>query len=1168
MRGRRFLAEDINITRTRRRHKKHRKRFLPKILIIIFLLIAVMAGILSFADIGGNVVLGIAEQYIKDNYKIELTAENMTGNPVKGYTVHNFELADSEGNIFLSGGYLSGRVNFSALMSGKIRLAEISIGQLSTDIEQLITALQKIDFSGTKAAARTITILSSPAYADDINAVPEIPLDRFTLKDSRITSSYAVIDVNAITADLKAFNIDIDASVNGIPVAGTIDLREESGLTAINRSSMTLGSGKIIATGGLLNGELDLHAMAEDIDLKEITALYPSAMKPEYYDGKANINLDITGSTDNPKAAGSIDYSGSKFANFPFERFSANVNYANYRVGISNIQASAFNVPVQGEIAAAKRPGENISVMIKLDGSEANLEGLDKVLGIPELKGLSGKVESFSANISGYIDALSGLVNLTAPRIAYDGRAITNIRTQMKLAKSDTAQVDGKFTFEGANGYINGTVSSVLLSPQMNITAKIADLDVKRVQNMIPDASDYKLSGKITASVNVKGGINNPVISGSLNSQEFSAMDQILTRPAVNFTFKDKTLTLTKAEGTLNGMPININGTVSPLPSNNPSLNVNATITMTPASLKAYVPDISQYNIKGSINAGIKVQGSVNSPSVNLLASSQRLQADISGNAITARDMELTTALNGDLAKLDKISLNASAKSITANGITVSGLNAKVDKNGDKITLSSLGAKSGSGSLTGSGSATVSGKEPLNFNFAFKNLALAPLASASGVDLKGSLSGNLKVSGKNTNPAITFTANVPALTAQGFTFSNMQADISGTMEGLKLNKFRADVEGAEISASGTVQIQPALKVNVSINGKNINVSKLLKDNPDLQKNLSGTANLSFNLTGSDKNITGKGSLTSPAFTAYGLKLTSINLPLAYTGSNNIFASNGATAKLYGGNLKNSLTFNINKMTFTDNIDASGVNVNSLVQDVSGGLQGKITGTGKLNMKINGSVKDSVTYSGTGNFSMGAGGITGFKWVDLATRLYGTKGINYVNVSAPLILQTGKLTLKSGSIVNANKNDKIYKYAKLTQNGTIDFSGKTSTMNFMTEGSINYQIVSLLQGGAKGALKSLVSGKSSSGEDFRTVSVRISGKTSSPSFSSLKVGDTTLKAQGQQAAAKVQEKAKEKASEAVTSGKRKAETAVKKTTTKVKDEVSKGIKKGLGGLFKK
>lgn len=1192
----------------------------------MLLLLFIMAGIFSFADIGGDTILSFAEKYIMDNYKLELSADRITGNPIKGYTVHNFGLADINGNKFLSGGYLSGRVNFSALLSGRIRLAEISLGQLSTDIEQFIENIQKIDFTASSSTPAN-TIFASPAYAEDINPVPEIPLDRFTLKDSHFTSSLAAIDVDTITADLQAFGIDIDAKVNGLLLTGTINMGEN--FTSINSSALKLGSGKITATGGLMNDILDLHATAERLNLKEIASLYPSALSPEDYEGTADINIDITGSTKNPRVTGSVDYKGSKLAGFPAERVSANVNYANYRVGISNIQASVFNVPVQGEIAAAHRPGENISVMVKLDGNEANLDGLDKILGIPELKALSGKVSSFSANISGYINALSGLVNFSAPRIAYDGRALTNIRAQMKLAKSDTAQVDGKFMFEGSQGYLNGSVASVLVRPNMNLTAKIVDLDIKRIQNMIPDASDYKLSGKITASVNVKGSMNNPVISGSLNSQEFSGWDQKITKPAVNFTFANKTLTLNKTEGTLNGMPVNLSGTISPLPSSNPNLNINATITMSPASLKAYVPDISQYNLKGNINAGIKLQGSMNNPSVNLLVSSKTLQAM---NMITARDIELTTALNGDLAKLERITVNASAQSVTAQGITVTGINAKVNKDGDKITLASLGAKSGSGSLTGSGSASVSGREPLNFTFAFKNLALSPLASASGIDLKGSLSGTLKVSGKNTNPSIAFTAGVPELTAQGFTFSNMQADISGNMEGLKLNKFRADVEGVEVSASGTVQINPALKMNIALNGKNINLSELLKDNPELQKNLSGKADLAFNLTGTDKNITGKGTLTSPAVTAYGLKLTDITLPLSYAGNNNTFASTNGTAKLYGGILKNSLTFNTDKMTFTDNIEASGVNVNSLVQDVSGGLEGRVTGTGKLSMKINGSVKDSVTYSGTGNFSMGAGAITGFKWVDLAARIHNSKGINYASVSAPLTLQTGKLILKSGSIANANKNDPIYKYAKLTQNGAIDFSGKDITMNLMTESSVNYQLINALQGGTKGGLETVLkggitniqdglkaflsggmkeAGKAASTGDFRTVTLKISGKAASPSFSSLKIGPTTLKAQEQKTGTtttnvnantgtkavqeKVQQKTQQvqkaltekasntvnKAVEAIIPSKAKNNNTQKvsagtkqntgtkeKVTEKVKEELTKGLKKGLGGLFKR
>ncbi|MBQ7155581.1 MAG: hypothetical protein IJR85_08530 [Synergistaceae bacterium] len=1309
---------------------KRRRSGFTKFLLGLGMLAVILAVIFSVADIGGNIILGLAQNYLAENMNLTLKAESITGNPVKGYRLNNFELSDSEGRQILSAGFLSGRVNFPALLTGKIRLAEIALGGMSMDVDTLIATIQ--NFPAQLPTAKTspdiaagFTLTASPAWAEQENTMPDIPLDRFSVRESRFSSSYGTITVNEIGADLQNFDVDVDAKLNDIPLTGTIDMGESAGLTGINRSDLRLGSGKITATGGLAgNDSLDFHASLENLDLQEMTGLYPQLLKPEDFSGKANINADVTGTLDSPRAFGTIDYSGAKIYGFPVERVSTSFNYADYRVGLSNIQANVFNVPIQGEIAAASRPNEKLSVMVKLDGSEANLDGLDKILGIDELKGLSGKVETFSANISGYVDKLNGLVNFTAPRIAYAGRALTNIRAQMKLSQSDTAHVDGKFAFEGAQGFIQGQVASLLVNPDMNITAKIVDLDIKRVENMIPDASDYKLAGKITASVNVKGTAANPAISGSLNSPEFSGFDQKITKPVINFAFANKTLTLSKTEGTLNGMPINISGTVSPLPSGNPNLNINATISMTPASLKAYVPDIDSYKLKGNINAGVKIQGSVNSPSVNLVASSPNLQAM---DMVNAKDIELTTALNGDLAKLDRISVNAAAKSITASGVTFSGVNARIDKDGDKIILGGLNAKSGSGSITGSGTADISGKSPLSFSFRFTNLALGPLASASGVDLKGNLTGTLKISGSNTNPGIALTANVPSLSAQGFTLTGVAADVSGNMNSIKLNRLRADVEGAEVSASGSVQISPTVKPSITIKADNVKLARLLPD-----YDVSGTASLNFALSGEGTNISGKGSLTSPSLKAYGISLSGINLPLAYSGSS--FTSNGgtakfyggtlknnlslnidsmkytdnltasgidagalitdvskdmkdtisgkanltlnvsgtganvsakgtltspafkaygfslsnvnlpitysnnklvsapATAKLYGGTLKNNLTFDMNTMKFSDNIDVNGADVNALIQDVSGGLEGKITGTGKLTMKLNGSAKGKTTYSGSGSFSMGAGAISGFKWLDLVSKVHGTNGIRYASVNAPLTLQTGKLILKSGSIANANKNDPMYRYAKLSQNGTIDFGGKDVTLNLQTESVINYQLINALQGGGKGGLEALFKGgvssledglkaflrgglsgaeKNASTGDFRTVNLRISGKAASPSFSGLKIGPSTLKTQTEQKAGQstdkkqdtqqnLKEKILDRAIEVIAPGAKKNQTAAPKVNTpaktqpqtkqtqtqsktqtqtqkqnvrqqvenKVKEELRKGLQKGLGGLFKK
>ena len=1133
----------FKLKRRKKRSKsspKRKEKAFRRFLFGMCVLLIILGLIFAFADIGGNIILELAKNYLNENYQLSLNAEKITGNPVKGYTLHNFSLDDNSSQNILSAGYLSGHINFLALLTGKIRLAEIEIGSMNMNVEEFISAAQKLTrenltgkeifttdkfyllhsslLNGKNYSPAKLLFSASPAFAADVeNIMPDIPLDYFKIKDSKFFSQIGTLEVKEIIADLKKFDIEIiDAAFNEIPISGKIDMGEGAGLTGINSSELNFGSGKILATGGLYGETLDFHASCENFSLEELTA-FSTSLKAEDFDGTANFNIDAAGKLDNVKIFATIDYKGSKVYGFPVERASANVNYGvkDNSISVSNIQANVFNVPIQGEVYFA-----NNSIRIKLDGSEANLDGLDKILGLPELKGLKGKVSLFNANISGTMKELNGLVNFTAPRISYNGRAFTNIRAQLKLLKSDTAHLDGKFNFEGSQGYLQGQIASVLKSPSLNVTAKIVDLDVKRVQNMIPDASDYKLNGKITASVNVKGSVNNPVISGSLNSQEFSGFEQTITKPEIDFTFTNKTLVLSKTKGTLNGMPINLTGTIKPLPSENPGLNINATILMSPAALKNYVPDIEEYNLKGNINAGIKITGSVNNPSVRLLASSENLQAM---DMINAKNLELTTALGGDLTKLDKINLNVSAKNLTASGVTFSDVNAKLDKDGDKITLSSFNSQSGtgknSGKISGSGFASVSGKSPMNFNFEFTKLDLGMAAFDSG---------SLKISGTLPNVAI---------------------------------NFNADVEGF------------------------------------------GPTNLNFTLSTSGNNLTGKGALTSSALKIYGINITNINLPLTY--SANRFTSSNGTANLYGGSAKNSFAFNTETMTFTNNLEASNVDINALIQDASGGLDGgKITGKGKLTLRLNGSAKDKLTYSGSGNFSTGAGSITGFKWLDILSKVHGTKGINYASINAPLTLQTGKLILRSGSIVNANKNDPIYTYAKLTQNGTIDFSGSEVRLNLMTESNINYQLINAIQGGTKGgleailkngvkgledSLKNFLSGgmkeaeKRASTGDFRIVSLRISGKAVSPSFSSLKIGPSTLKTDTQQNNSsdnKQQDNLKERIidrtidmiipdkKEQQQNAQPQQQNTRPKIEDKVKEELRKGLQKGLGGLFKK
>ncbi|MBQ7170010.1 MAG: hypothetical protein IJR63_08955 [Synergistaceae bacterium] len=1074
---------------------------------MILIMLAVSGLLFTFADIGGNIALNIAKSHLSRSYGISLSAEKITGNPIKGYTIQNFGLTDTASSIdIFSARFLSVSLNLSALVTGNLRLAEISLGGISMDVDDFAGTVRKLALqSPSKPAEVSLSFMAAPAYAED--DMPNIPIDRLSIVDSRFSSRMLVLDVRKIIADVVKLNVDVDGKVNGLPMKGSINM---DGLTDVNRSELYLGTGKIIATGGLNDGRLDLHVSAEDFDVAEMTALYPAMFKAEDFSGKADFTASISGTADKPRISGSVDYLGTKIYGYPIERASANFTYSGGRMSVSNIQASAFNIPIHGEIAAVFLKDEPASLMVKLDGSEAYFNDMDKILGIPELKDLSGRVSSFSVNISGTPDALSGLASFTAPKVAYDGRTLTDLRTQMKLVGSNTANVDGKFTFEDAPGYISGSVSSILKTPQMNLTAKIAGLDIKRIESMIPDAPRYKLDGKITASVTVKGTASSPDVTGEISSPEFSGWGQKIIKPALNFTYSGNTLTLSRTEGTVNGMPLNVAGKISDIPSANPKLDINATITMTPSALKEYVPDIDSYSLKGTINAGVKITGDVNNPSVRLLAQSDNLQAM---DMVTAEGLEVTTALDGDLSKMEKISVNIAAESLTASGITLTGANTSVSRNGDSVILGGLRAHSGQGTITGAGTASLSGKSPLDFSFRFSDLALETLAASSSIDIRGKLSGVLRLAGENSAPAVTMSANIPALTVSGITADNVTAEVSGNMNRL----------------SGTVK--------------------------------------------------------SPSLSANGLKLSDVNIPMSFSGNN--LASKGGTAKIYGGTLNNSLTFSTDTMSFKDDISADSVDVGRLVHDVFPQLEGRISGAGRLAFTVTGSAK---SYSGNGNLSVGQGAITGFKWLDIFTRLHKSDGLKFSGVNAPMTLQTGLLTIKAGAAMNAVKDDALYRYVKLSRDGTVNFAGKVATVDFTTESSVNYQMIRAIQGGIKGGIEALFKGgvsgfqdnvaeflkggisgakEEASAGDFRAVTLRVHGRTDNLAFSGLKIGESTLKAdtKQQKKPGNVREKVTEILSDSLKPNPQ-AQTPREKVEERLKEELRKGIQKGLGDLLRR
>ena len=617
-----------------------RQRFIRRTITLSVMVIAVIVLTVSFINLGGDMLLTLAKNYFSENMNINLKAESVTGNPLKGYTLKNIELEYEDGKKILSAESLTGYLSISSLLKRQLRLSEIFTSGVSFDAEEFVNVLKDMNLHYEAMNTDTINIFSSPAFADETEQANIIHLDRLRITKSRIHSRFVVINISKIDTDFRKFRAEIDADINGLPLKGNADLGDDSVFTSINRADMNFGTGKITAVGGLFNDNIfDIHATAENLNLNEITAIFPDVLSSNDFDGSLNLNLDVTGTKESPRVFGSIDYKGTKIYGLPVERMSANYNYSvsDKMLAVSNIQASAISIPVQGEISATNLFAENSAVRIKLDGSETNLERLDELLNIPALKSLKGKIDMFNVNINGSMKSLNGLVNLSAPKITYEGRTLSDFKIQMKLAGSNSANVDGKFTFENANGYIQGNIESLLKGSDMNITLKIADLDIKRIENIIPDYPNYDLAGKITLSLSVKGRMSKPLITGSLSSNEFMMRSQKVIGPEINFTVRDRALTIDKTEGTINGIPIAVTGTLKSFPSSNPELDITA-------------------GINGKPESSARITGMLNNTSITLMAmSEEKLSPDIE---IKNESQDITPGVESGEIEITSIDIN------------------------------------------------------------------------------------------------------------------------------------------------------------------------------------------------------------------------------------------------------------------------------------------------------------------------------------------------------------------------------------------------------------------------------------------------------------------------------------------------------------------------------
>ena len=739
-----------------------------------------------------------------------------------------------------------------------------------------------------------------------------------------------------------------------------------------------------------------------------------------------------------------------------------------------------------------------------------------------------------------------------------------------------------------------GTISvSGGVAPALNLKAAADKVQIGDLAALVPQLESFLVKGLVTADMTVTGEPGNPAVAGTVSFEDGSAMGFPVS---ASTTVAMKDLKVNLKPLTVNAIGIPTKGDVfADLGGKTPSIKVNMNTDgpVTAETLRKNLPSLPA-ELSGQVDAvNVAVEGPVNA-----LKGSAQIKADklmLGGASVT--DTLFKAAFN--------------SKGL----ITVSG-----------------GSNLAGNPATLKGTVNAGGKEvAADVAFSVKDFDLAMLPKivpSAPANIKGKVNAAFTVKGKGSaitaggkidSPRVSLNdmnidkVNVPvAFQGSTVTFKNaslvfMELPVTKVNGSITMGSDNlAFKEMSAVVANGTIKMDSVLKF-----GKNLNGTYDLKLNGiDLGNvmntfgaaSLGASGKLSGGLKGelSDTDITGDGSLSIPVFSLTGLKFEQIRSSLKL--SKMVASLPDFSSKFAGGTIDGNASMDINKMTYELGASLKGSQLKTIIDQMAPALGGGLTGTLTGEYKAAGKLSP---FTLDGSVSSAGGRMYGFKQyqsiVNAVAALHGNKGIAYANARIPFSNDIEKLTLKDGTVINAEKGDGIYQYIKA--NGTFAYAGN---LDINVDGSINAMLVNtaastlsgamaaggaaaLLTGGA-GGIAGLIGGgiagasKSWGVNDFRNLTFHVGGTIDDPKIGSFKVNGKTWNAkEAQQENAKVTnvkdqaknavEKAKEDAVNKLTeklTGKSGAESGSGKNSVRdqLNDALNKELEKGLNSLFGK
>lgn len=1062
------------------------------LLIVIGVVVLIVVAAMSI-DYGTGLVRDKVAEAVRDSLDSQVARGSVSGNPFKGYRLSDIAIV-ADGEEVLVAEEISAKVSVISLLTGGPPVSMLEISGFHSDVDKINRLISRI----------------KPGEGEG-----ELPIKKLRIVDSTFQSEWANVNIRDVRLVFAGEEIqtDLDLVADELPVKGELDLTRAGDAWSIVRMDVDIGQGKLTAKGELVP-ELSVKGALKELEVSSIVDFWPEA-DPSLYKGDFSTEFAAEGTWLDPDISGNFDFTGEMLAGIPVEQATARWRFRSNRLDVADLDMRFFGFPLAGSLAFVFDPGTPPRMLVKLQGSAADLEALAKVS--EKLEGVSGTLDKFAVDLQGPVASPEGRVDFEAGKLGYKGYTVSDTVLDARI-KGGNVTISGKSVFEGAPVTVGGNVSNFMTDPAVNVSGTLRSLSLEAARDLVPALKEMKASGRVNANYKVSGRSPDFVISGKTWSDKLSVMDYVFSKVSSFFDYNVKADTLRFSDLKAGWKEANITGSgkISKLSSENRSGDIAIRAgNLDSAFFAEYYPPVAEYDLKGTMAIEAKIKGALSKPTVDVSLTSPSLSVK---NAYRFTNLKAGTSLESIPAGMPSdIRLDMSADTATAAGMVLRNVEVGLRKKDKVVTISEGKAVLGGGNVSATGTVTLA--EPVEkttldlvVSASKVNLGKVSIGSGKGLPASGVITAEANVSGTVENPQIAVNASAPFVAASGVKVDGVKVKLAGDMNKLTIEEMSGKVGEGSIAVTGDVKPAP-FAAEVSVNGQNLDLKPMTSRFEMLDAyDIKGSMDLVFNGHIEKGKNNGKGKATSASVRFMGMNFTDISLPFELI-DERLVSSNG-TATFYGGKVSNKGALNLNNMSFTDDAEVKGTDVNALLKDAYK-LKGNITGKADIFAEVSGAFgKNGLRYSGKGLLKMGRGAVTGFKLVDIATAVYGSKGINFASIYVPFNLETGRVILNKDTLAEAPEGDPIYKYFSAT--GPV---GPGNKLNLNCSGKVNVKVINAVLGGAAGGASGLTATQNLIGilegalkgaetgmkeDDFRNVSFALKGTFDKPGISNVKV----------------------------------------------------------------